>query len=181
MDPDELHQYLPQQWEGTNNTIQYMPQNIDGLVQEWRNSSALAMELLLSCTDPWICSWLCCLLFYLFNLYQITPLMVTIFLRVVLLALPCCSNPEGYGYDRLSPNQTGKQQSIKCVPPARNELYIWGLWCQKQVSMVWISNYIPQHSVGCNYISMSYKPGITLLKYNHKLHFYLRLTHFGLV
>ena len=28
---------------------------IDGLVQERRNSSALAMELRLSCTDPLIC------------------------------------------------------------------------------------------------------------------------------
>ena len=27
--------------------------HIDGLVQERRNSSALAMELHLSCTDPW--------------------------------------------------------------------------------------------------------------------------------
>ena len=28
--------------------------NIDGLVQERRNSSALAMDLCLSCTNPWI-------------------------------------------------------------------------------------------------------------------------------
>ena len=26
---------------------------------------------------------------------------------------------------------------------------------QKQVSRAWISNYIPQYSVGCNYICMS--------------------------
>ena len=27
-------------------------------------------------------------------------------------------------------------------------------WCQKQVSRVGISNYIPQNTVGCNYLSM---------------------------
>ena len=31
---------------------------------------------------------------------------------------------------------------------------IWGLWCQKRVSRVWMINCIPQHSVGCNYLSM---------------------------
>ena len=30
--------------------------HIDGLVQEWRNSSALTMELCLSCTNPLICT-----------------------------------------------------------------------------------------------------------------------------
>ena len=30
----------------------------------------------------------------------------------------------------------------------------WGLQCQKQLSRAWISNYIPQYSVGCNYLSM---------------------------
>ena len=28
--------------------------DIDGFVQDWSNSSALAMELLQSCTKPWI-------------------------------------------------------------------------------------------------------------------------------
>ena len=32
--------------------------HIDGLVQKRRNSSALAMELRLSCTKPSICLWL---------------------------------------------------------------------------------------------------------------------------
>ena len=31
--------------------------DISGLVQERRNSSALAMELRLSCTNPWICHY----------------------------------------------------------------------------------------------------------------------------
>ena len=30
---------------------------------------------------------------------------------------------------------------------------IWGLCCQKQVSQAGISNYIPQLTVGCNYLS----------------------------
>ena len=32
--------------------------------------------------------------------------------------------------------------------------YIWGLQCQKQVSQAGISNYIPQFTVGCNYVSL---------------------------
>ena len=35
--------------------IQFNDAYIDGLVQERRNSSALAMELRLSCTNPSIC------------------------------------------------------------------------------------------------------------------------------
>ena len=31
---------------------------------------------------------------------------------------------------------------------------IWGLCCQKQVSQAGISNYIPQFTVGCNYLSL---------------------------
>ena len=31
---------------------------------------------------------------------------------------------------------------------------IWGLWCQKEVSWAYISNYTPQYSVGCNYLCM---------------------------
>ena len=34
----------------------------------------------------------------------------------------------------------------------------WGLCHQKQVSWVWISNYIPQNTVGCNYLSMPKLP-----------------------
>ena len=33
-------------------------------------------------------------------------------------------------------------------------IIIWGLWCQKQVFQVGISNYIPQFTVGCNYLSL---------------------------
>ena len=32
--------------------------------------------------------------------------------------------------------------------------YIWGLWCQTQVSQTGISNCIPQYSVGCNYLTL---------------------------
>ena len=32
--------------------------------------------------------------------------------------------------------------------------FIWWLWCQKQVSQAGISNCIPQHTVGCNYLSL---------------------------
>ena len=39
--------------------------HIDGLMQEWRNSSALAVELRLSCTNPSISGWasVCLLIF----------------------------------------------------------------------------------------------------------------------
>ena len=33
--------------------------------------------------------------------------------------------------------------------------HIWGLWHQKWVSQAEISNYIPQFTVGCNYLSLS--------------------------
>ena len=32
---------------------------------------------------------------------------------------------------------------------------IWGRLRQKQVSQAWISNYIPENAVGCNYFSLS--------------------------
>ena len=36
--------------------------------------------------------------------------------------------------------------------------HIWRLCCQKQVSQAGISNYIPQFTVGCNYISLTEIP-----------------------
>ena len=49
------------------------------------------------------------------------------------------------------------------------------LWCQKQVSRAWISNYIPQYSAGCRYLSMPLIPasGTKVLnwwKYMYKLY-----------
>ena len=38
------------------------------------------------------------------------------------------------------------------------EKNVWGLWCQKQVSQAGISNYIPQFTVGCSYLSLSEIP-----------------------
>ena len=45
--------------------------------------------------------------------------------------------------------------------------YIWGLWCQKQVSRAGIRNCIPQYSVGCNYLSLPEMPasGTKVLNY----------------
>ena len=39
-------------------------------------------------------------------------------------------------------------------------LDIWGLWCQKQASQAWISNRIPQNTVGYNYF-LHDRPGIS--------------------
>ena len=39
---------------GVDNQVCFEPNHVDGLVQERRNSSAFAMELRLSCTDPWM-------------------------------------------------------------------------------------------------------------------------------
>ena len=33
-------------------------------------------------------------------------------------------------------------------------MYVWRLWCQKQVSQAGISNCIPHNTVGCNYLSL---------------------------
>ena len=45
---------------------------------------------------------------------------------------------------------------IWCMSPNNRDLGmdIWGLCCQKQVSQAGISNYIPQFTVGCNYLSL---------------------------
>ena len=45
-------------WAMIHSTSCVADMYIDGLVQERRNSSALAMELRLSCTNPSICNWL---------------------------------------------------------------------------------------------------------------------------
>ena len=47
-------------------------------------------------------------------------------------------------------------------------IHIWGLWCQKQVSQAGISNYIPQFTVRCNYLSLHEIPasGNKHLMYN---------------
>ena len=39
-----------------------------------------------------------------------------------------------------------------------NPYHIWGLWQQKQVSQAGVRNYIPQFTVGCNYLSLSEIP-----------------------
>ena len=44
---------------------------------------------------------------------------------------------------------------VICTEPHANSMpYIWGLWCQKQVSQAGISNCIPQFTVGCNYLPL---------------------------
>ena len=44
---------------------------------------------------------------------------------------------------------------ITCTRPLVNTTAdIWGLWCQKQVSQAGLSNYLPQFTVGCNYLSL---------------------------
>ena len=35
---------------------------------------------------------------------------------------------------------------------------VWGLWCQKQVSQTGISNYVPQFTVRCNFLSLPEMP-----------------------
>ena len=57
-------------------------------------------------------------------------------------------------------SKTGAAHLVKIffgVPPGACTccwFYIWGLCCQKQVSQARISNYIPQFTVGCNYLSL---------------------------
>ena len=50
---------------------------------------------------------------------------------------------------------------IPCVMPSCPLVagqYIWGQWCQKQVSQAGISNCIPQNTVGCNYLFLPETP-----------------------
>ena len=76
-----------------------------------------------------------------------------------------CSNPEGYGQIiSMDPQNKSHQNNTKhnknvfiSYRMYFMSYYIWELWCQKQVSQGWISNCIPQYSVGCSYFSM---PGI---------------------
>ena len=51
-------------------------------------------------------------------------------------------------------NKTGFDWLIDwpLLPVAAWRALSWGLGCQKQVYRVWLSNYIPQNSVGCNYL-----------------------------
>ena len=61
-----------------------------------------------------------------------------------------------------------KEGSVSCTDPS-----LWTPVCQKQVSRVWISNYIPQYTVGCNYLAMPLIPayGTEDLIYNFWKHF----------
>ena len=47
----------------------------------------------------------------------------------------------------IPPESCVTESSERCI-------HIWGLWRQKQVSQAWISNCIPQNTVGCNYLSI---------------------------
>ena len=44
-----------------------------------------------------------------------------------------------------------------------------GTWCQKQVSMEWLSHYIPKNIVDCNYLAIHWIPasGAKILNYTH--------------
>ena len=58
---------------------------------------------------------------------------------------PVCSTP------LLGRNvNTGKHMIFNVNAPLSNS----GLWCQKRVSQAAISKYIPQFTVGCNYLSL---------------------------
>ena len=52
----------------------------------------------------------------------------------------------------------------------------WGLWCQKQVSSLCISNYTTQITVGCNYLSLPciLASGTNVLNYNSVANFLLK-------
>ena len=63
----------------------------------------------------------------------------------------------GSNSDLYSDSVTAVMYAISCYIRLHNNgtwlylVHIWGLLCQKQVS----SNYIPQYSLGCNYLFMS--------------------------
>ena len=47
-----------------------------------------------------------------------------------------------------------------------SSIHNWRLWCQKQVSQAGISNYIPQLTVGCNYLSLPELPASGTIVHN---------------
>ena len=53
--------------------------------------------------------------------------------------------------------------SHTCIPSSVSHLWIrqWGLWHKRQISLAWISNYIPLYSVGCDYSSVLSKSSFT--------------------
>ena len=51
----------------------------------------------------------------------------------------------------MTPTAVSRAINTCCLETAE---YIWGLCCQKQVSQAGISNYIPQFTVKCNYLSL---------------------------
>ena len=59
-------------------------------------------------------------------------------------------NPEWYRYI----NHMDPPWIIISQKSTKIRVHNWGLWCQRQLSQAWISNCIPQYSVGCNYLSM---------------------------
>ena len=50
---------------------------------------------------------------------------------------------------------TNNRYTVGCSCNMVQYSMIWGLCCQKQASQAGISNYIPQFTVGCNYLSLS--------------------------
>ena len=82
---------------------------------------------------------------YVFSL----PISLVKIERIYILCLTIIINLEvwtithclGLGYETLV--------SAVCL-----SIFLWGLCCQKQVSQAGISNYIPQFTVGCNYLSL---------------------------
>ena len=56
---------------------------------------------------------------------------------------------------RIATIHTELRSSLDCNDLTQYQTYhIWGLYCQKQVSQAGISNYIPQFTLGCNYLSL---------------------------
>ena len=101
--------------------------NGDGLKQKRHNSIANTLELHLSCINPLI-----------YHIYLLSC--------HYLLSFPSFNFPLWISF------YWGTIVSLLLFP----ELYhcIWGLCCQKQVSQAEISNYIPQFTVGCSYLSL---------------------------
>ena len=71
-------------------------------------------------------------------------------------------------------NQTLPSYHIKFYNSAHASS-IWGLWCQKQLTLAMISNCIPHYSVGCNYLSLPNIPASGIKVPRYPMHLTLQM------
>ena len=137
------------------NTLTAFMHYIDGLVQERRNSSVLAMELRLSCTYPFyalferkVSSVMTLKLITLLrpvNSGRTTSISITCPENAL---APCNSNWPKLNYNKIRQSMNHMHISLVYLLCVRMKT-IWWLVFQNQISRTGTSNYIPQYEDVC--------------------------------